>query len=84
MNWEQLVSMWIGRVILCSGGLLLASSLAGMAVNYIFRQMHAGAAFVDFLIDRKWTSRPDFWSRIAAVAAFVAGVAAASIFWRAQ
>jgi hypothetical protein len=54
MDWEQFISMWIGRVMVCTGGICLIVFLLVMAGDYVFYRMRTLSAFAHFLIKEGW------------------------------
>jgi hypothetical protein len=57
MDWEQFISMWIGRVMVCTGGICLIVFLLVMAGDYVFHRMRTLSAFGHFLIKEGWAGK---------------------------
>lgn len=41
MTWEQILSLWIGRIVLVSGGLMLLMVLVMLVADYLWRRLMA-------------------------------------------
>lgn len=53
MNYEPLVSLIVGRVMLCVGGLALVAFLTALAFDFVWRQVNAQRAFCEFVCFRR-------------------------------
>lgn len=49
MNWEQTVSMWVGRVVILVGGFATFLSFLGIVAGVILQQTKALALFAEFI-----------------------------------